>query len=103
MRFANSIGGYEIDSLPSQVQVAICHGFFVDPNMRGQGHGHKLKGLQECDLRELAYDYALCTVSAKNVEQHRVLDAAGWQKLAQFNNRRLGESTQIWGKAVEAL
>ena len=98
MRFANSIGGYEIDSLPSQVQVAICHGFFVDPSMRRQGHGHTLKRLQYDQLRGLAYDYALCTVSAKNVAQHHVLIAAGWKKLAEFNNRRLDECTQIWGK-----
>ena len=29
MRFATQFGAYEIDSVPSQPQVAHCHGFFV--------------------------------------------------------------------------
>lgn len=39
-------GCYEIDSLPSQVGVAICHGLEVFPEHRGRGLGHELKRWQ---------------------------------------------------------
>lgn len=34
MRFATQYGAYEIESVPSQPQVAICHGFFVHHEIR---------------------------------------------------------------------
>ncbi len=36
-RFAAEDGAFEIDSLLSQCQVAICHGFYIKPDSRGQG------------------------------------------------------------------
>ena len=39
-RFATEDGAFEIDSLPSQCQVAICHGFYIKPDSRGQGAAH---------------------------------------------------------------
>lgn len=100
MRITRAFGAYEIDSLPSQVQVAVCHGFFVLPEKRGRGNGHVLKRLQDIDLRALNYDYALCTVAASNSRQRCILERAGWQKLAGFSNRRTEEATEIWGKAL---
>jgi len=36
MRFSTPAGAYEIDSVPSQPQVAHCHGFFVRHELRGR-------------------------------------------------------------------
>lgn len=43
MRYSTPAGAYEIDSVPSQPQVAHCHGFFVQRELRGHGLAHKLK------------------------------------------------------------
>jgi len=53
MRFATAIGAYEIDSVPSQPQVAHCHAFFVPKDLRGRGLAHTLKTHQNVMLAAL--------------------------------------------------
>ncbi len=65
---ADCAAAFEIDSLPSQCQVAICHGFFVKPEARGQGLAHLAKMEQARLLKDLAYDYAICTVMQPGAE-----------------------------------
>lgn len=93
-------GGFNIDPMPSQPQLALCHGFFVHENKRGQGLAHLLKGYQNAELETQQYDYAICTVSARNFAQKKVLTAAGWDRIARFRNRRQAEITEIWGYLV---
>ena len=38
---------------------------------------------------------------AGNAAQQRVLEAAGWKKLAEFENTRSGETTELWGHNVK--
>ena len=99
-RYAVGHGAFEVDSLPSQVQVAICHGFFVDPAARGKGHSHQTKRAQTEVLKGLAYDYAICTVVSSNQAQKRVLEKAGWECIAEFVSRRQDERVEIWGFEV---
>lgn len=99
-RHASRYGAYEIDSLPGQSQVAVCHSFVVPEDRRGQGFGHLLKAEQACDIEGQHYDFALCTVSASNVRQKRVLIGAGWQYLTSFRNRRSSETTELWCKGA---
>ena len=99
-RYAVAHGAFEIDSLPSQVQVAICHGFFIDPPARGNGHAHQTKKAQTEILKGLAYDYAICTVVSGNTAQKRVLAKAGWSCIAKFTSRRQDERVEIWGFEV---
>lgn len=96
-RHVDENGGFELDSLPGQCQVAICHSFFITEAQRGRGKGKALKQSQRRVLRQLHYDFGVCTVSANNAAQKRVLEAAGWTKLAEFPNRRLAETTELWG------
>lgn len=95
-RYARAFGAYEIDSLPGQSQIAVCHSFVVPEPYRGKGNGHRLKHDQEQELDSQHYDFALCTVAAGNERQKRVLDKAGWRFLAQFHNRRSCEITELW-------
>ena len=71
MRFSTPAGAYEIDSIPSQPQVAHCHGFFVPTHLRGQGNAHALKENQNRMLAALGYDFATCTVCGSNTAQKR--------------------------------
>lgn len=100
-RYSNAYGAYEIDSVPSQPQIAHCHGLFVRPTHRGQGLGHALKRDQMNMLRELGYDYATCTVDAANDRQRAVLEKAGWRHLQNIPNSKLGGITQLWGWVVQ--
>ena len=101
MRFATHVGAYEIDSVPSQPQVAHCHAFFVPKGLRGRGLAHTLKTHQNVMLAALGYDYATCTVCASNVAQQRVLARAGWVRLASFASSKTSEEVEIWGWAVQ--
>lgn len=99
-RFATTYGAFEIESLPSQPQVAVCHAFFVRQDMRGKGYGHNLKAYQAKALESLNYDYAICTCKGENAAQQKVLADAGWKHLDTFINSNTGGAVQVWGKAV---
>lgn len=96
-RHAYPIGAFEIESFPSQCQIAICHGFFVFEDRRGEGNGHLLKQEQMAVLRRAGYDYALCTVTGLNDRQKVILAKAGWDFHTAFPNRRIGGTTELWG------
>lgn len=100
MRFATNAGAYEIDSVPSQPQVAHCHAFFVPRDLRGQGRAHALKTHQNMMLSAHGYDFATCTVCSSNAAQKRVLTRAGWARLAAFTSSKTGEEVELWGWAV---
>lgn len=99
-RYANNAGAFHIEPAPSQPQLAHCHGFFVRHDQRRKGYGHGLKGMQRTVLKQLGYDFAICTVDGKNQAQITILDQAGWAMLAEFDNSKTGGTTQIWGCAV---
>lgn len=96
-RHATEYGAYEVTPLPGQPQVAVCHGFMVPQDMRGRGYGHMLKAHQGATLRAQLHDFAICTVAAGNAAQQRVLEAAGWKKLAYLKSRcRIDPKTECW-------
>lgn len=100
MRFAHNSGAYHIEPAPSQPQLAHCHGFYVDHDKRRQGLGSVLKAQQMRTLSQLGYDFAICTVDGQNQAQITILQQAGWNVLAEFDNRKTGGITQVWGCAV---
>lgn len=102
MRFATPVGAYEIDSVPSQPQVAHCHGFFVPRHLRGRGMAHRLKTQQMGTLFRLGYDFATCTVCASNAAQKKVLARAWWRILASFVSSKTGEQVELLGADVIA-
>lgn len=101
MRFATNVGAYEIDSVPSQPQVAHCHGFFVRADLRGRGFAHQLKTDQNITLIALKYDYAMCTVCSNNIAQKRVLEGAGWSRTGEFMSSKSGAAVEVWGWEVQ--
>ena len=99
-RYAIGPAAFEIDSLPSQCQVAICHGFFVAPAARGKGIANHAKKAQAEILKGLAYDYSICTVMADNQAQKHVLEKAGWECIAEFYSARQDAQIELWGFEV---
>lgn len=100
-RHSTDAGAYEVTSLPSQVQIAVCHGFFVKEESRGKKKSHELKQHQIDLLNELGYDLAICTVAAGNHKQKTVLSRAGWRCVESFYNTRLSERTELWTKHIQ--
>ena len=101
MRFSTHAGAYEIESVPSQPQMAHCHGFFVPTHLRGQGNAHALKENQNRMLAALGYDFAICTVCGSNTAQKKVLSRAGWEMLTAFDSSKTGEEVELWGWRVK--
>lgn len=99
-RFSYDEGVFSIEPLPSQPQVAHCHNFFVMSDRRGHGRGHALKERQMMTLRNLGYDFAICTVDSQNAAQKKVLSKAGWPRMAPFSNSKTGGQTEVWGCAI---
>lgn len=97
MRIATKVGACQIDSLPGQSQIAICHSFFVSHGRRGLGEGGRLKKKQLKALYKANYDFALCTVAQGNCAQKKILKKQGWAMLTIFWNTRSSEITEIWG------
>ncbi|ATE60139.1 hypothetical protein [Thauera sinica] len=102
MRLTTSYGSYEIEPMPGQPQIALCHSFFIVEHARGQGRASALKRHQNDVLVQQHYDLAICTVASTNTRQHSVLSKAGWVPLMTFTNSRLGGETLIYGFDVAA-
>lgn len=101
MRFSTTAGAYEIESVPSQPQMAHCHAFFVTTDVRGHGYAHHLKRHQKQKLASLGYDFAICTVCGSNTAQKKVLERAGWERLASFFSSKTDEVVELWGWHVK--
>jgi hypothetical protein len=102
MKHTTPYGAFEIDAMPGQPQLALCHSFFVPEHNRGRGYGHRLKRHQIDLLIEGHFDFAVCTVAGDNNRQHAVLESAGWELLGSFKNSRIGGLTMIYGFDVAA-
>lgn len=99
-RYAYPYGAFCVEQIPNQPQVAHCHSFFVFDAQRGKGLGKLLKAKQCEVLRALGYDFATCTTAGDNLRQHRVLEANGWARIAEFANKQSGGTTILWGWQV---
>lgn len=99
-RHTTFAGTFQVDSMPQQPQLALCHGFFVPMRQRGRKLAHKLKLQQMQYLAGENFDFAVATVDGANIAMQKVMEGAGWQRLAEFPNSRTGGSTQIWGAKV---
>lgn len=95
------VGHYELTSLPGCNQIVISHHAFINPEFRGKGLGHKTHAKRLDIIRNLGYDYALCTTAASNVPQRKILEAAGWKQLDQFKNSETNNEVIIWGKTIK--
>lgn len=101
MRFANAQGFYELNPFPGCNQIVISNHSCIKKEKRGQGLGtieHKYR-LEH--IKELGYDYAICTVKSDNVPQIKILIKAGWKWLDSFHNKETENDVQIFGKVIE--
>lgn len=96
-----TIGAYSLDNLPGCTQVCVSHDLFFMTKHRGKGNGKRCHSDRLDAIKELGYDYALCTVDSSNAAQVRILVAAGWQRLDSFKSSKTGHHVCIYGKRIE--
>lgn len=94
------IGFYEVNSLPGCPQVAVSNHAFINPAFRNCGYGKRYHGERLTKLKELGFNYVICTVKSDNVFQLKILDRFGWKRLDFFHNKETGNDVQIWGKQI---
>lgn len=90
----------EIDNLPGCTQVAVFHSAWVSPEYRGKGYGEQAHVLRLHEATGMLYDYALCTVDAKNERQISLLTKFGWKCLDSFISTKTGHNVCIYGKLL---
>lgn len=100
MRYACKYGFFEIDSMPNQPSLALCHSFVVYEEYRGRGHGAELKQRQEDVLIDSGYTAAICTVQSSNTAQLKILNRFNWRQIDLFQDARNGQTvfTYMWRK-----
>jgi hypothetical protein len=52
-------------------------------------------------IREYGYDYALCTVTADNAAQRRILKINGWKKLDTFVSSKTENEVIVYGRKIK--
>lgn len=100
MRFPSDAGFYELNSFPGCNQIVVSNHSFVKPELRGMGLGKQIHQERLDLMKELGYDYALCTVKADNIAQISILVKNQWKFLDSFHNKETGHDVLIYGRKV---
>lgn len=90
----------EISTLPGNSNVAVSHAVFVPASMRGKGLGTKAQEKRLELMKNLGYDYVLCTVRQDNSAQIHVLLKFGWRELSSFASSRSEGLILIFGRTL---
>ena len=94
------VGFYEINSFPGCPQIAVSNHAFINPKHRNRGFGKVFHAQRLVQIKELGFDYTLCTVKQDNVFQKKILTRFGWKYLDDFRNTETGNVVEVWGKAT---
>jgi hypothetical protein len=88
----------ELDSLPGCSQVVISHSVFSVSPFKGEGSGKRAHAERLGHMRQLGWDYALCTVNMNNAAQLAILTRFNWKKLDEFNSDKTKHIVGLFGK-----
>lgn len=99
MRFSTFGVHGEITTMPGCSQVAISHAVFS--RERGVGNGTKANDARTAYMKEIGYDYALCTVSSENEHQIAIMRKNGWRLLDTFTSSKTGHVVGLYGKELK--
>lgn len=100
MRVSTAVSVYELDNLPGSSQVCVSHSMFVKPEHRGQGLADQEHKDRLAAIKDLGYDYAICTVDKSNAAQVHLLEKNGWTNLDFFWSQKTGHSVGIYGRWI---
>jgi hypothetical protein len=100
MRFSNEYGVCEITTLPGSPQVAVSHAVFIFPEHRGTGKGALNHTLRLNRLKDLGYNYVICTVADGNLAEEHLLEKNGWTRLSDFNSSQTKHKVALYGRGL---
>jgi len=102
MRIRSKDGNHfgDITPLPGCNQVAVSHGVFTVPHMRGVGRGYGYMGERLDRMTELGYDYVLATVIRDNEPQIRLMRRHALQELSSFMSSYSGKEIVLFGRGL---
>lgn len=92
------IGYWEVNSLPGCPQVAVSNHAFINPAYRNQGYGKIYHAERLRTLKELGFNYVLCTVKTNNIFQIKILQRFGWKLFDGFHNSETDNDVLFYGK-----
>lgn len=93
------IGGYEIDPLPGNGDVAVSHGVYLREGFRGAGLGQRQHEERLANITNQNYMAVICTVREDNEVEKHILTKNGWTKVWGFPNKD-GEKVELWARAT---
>lgn len=97
-RFANEFGSCQVTSLPGSPQVAVSHGVFVLPQFRRKGYGDANHKARLKRMKEMHFDYVVCTVDETNGAEMKNLTDNGWDPLDKFVSSVTGHTIFLMGR-----
>lgn len=100
MRYGTDCGSFQLVDMPGSPQIAVSIHTFVLPELRGKGYGDKDHKLRLAELQRLGYNYALCTVNARNAVEVHILEKNGWDRLSEFVSSSTGNTVRLYGKHI---
>lgn len=100
MRFSTGHGFYELNPFPGCNQIVVSNHSFIEKDKRGQGLGTSDHKHRLMHIKEVGYDYAICTVREDNLPQLKILARFGWKQLDKFFNKETEHTVLIFGKAI---
>jgi RimJ/RimL family protein N-acetyltransferase len=100
MRFGDSRGSYQIVDLPGSSQVAVSIHSFIFPRERGKGHGGRMHKERLDKLKELGYNYVLCTVREDNLAELKILNNNSWTRLDTFQSSSTSHRIILFGRSI---
>ena len=103
MRFPTEHGCFELEGLPGCRQIVVSTNAFIEEEYRGKGNGNKAHQSRLQLMRELRYDYAICTVVSTNEAQRHILASNGWKKLDEFKSRVTKNTVELWSRKIERI
>jgi hypothetical protein len=90
----------ELDSLPGCSQIVVSHSVFSVSPFKNNGSGKKAHADRLAHMRQLGWDYALCTVDLENKAQMAIMKRFKWKKLDSFNSAKTGHIVGLFGKQL---
>ena len=101
MRYGTKVGFFELNPFPGCNQIVVSNHSFIRKNLRGNGLGSTEHGNRLSLIKELGYNYSLCTVKDCNVPQIKILEKFGWKLLDTFFNEETESKIRIYGKNIQ--
>ena len=99
-RYSNKFGFYELMPFPGCNQLVVSNHAFILPEYRKLGFGQAQHKERLEKIKELKYNYVVCTVRADNGAEIHILEKHGWKLLDSFFNEETNMMVHIYGRSV---